>query len=92
MSDFGETTYPVARKQHRCIWCLGPISKGEKHSRWKGMFDGEWQDNRMHMECAADLAKDNYGADGFMPGEGEMPDRIKALSPGRGVAGEGEHK
>lgn len=69
----------MARKQYQCLWCLGPIPKGEKHSLWSGIFDGEWQNNRMHMECADDANKDGYAADGFIPGEGEMPERVKKM-------------
>lgn len=80
MSDFGTMTNPRARKQHRCEWCYGPIPKGEVHRHYSGMWDGNWQDWRMHNECEkACTSEEGYLYDGFMPGEGEMPERVKAL-------------
>lgn len=88
MSDFGETFHPLARKQHRCEWCYGPIPKGERHAQYRGIYDGDWQNWRMHQECY-DAYVSDYPEDGFDPGGGECPDRIKQLraSP---VAGTGE--
>lgn len=80
MSDFGEMLHPRARREHRCEWCYGPIPKGEQHAHFKGMWDGSWQDWRMHDECLTDYESDpDYLYDGFMPGEGEMPERIQKL-------------
>lgn len=45
-------TFPVARKQHRCIWCGEAIPVGMKHRREKSVFDGNMQDFRWHDECA----------------------------------------
>lgn len=45
------TTYPIARKEHRCIWCGELILKGEKYTRQKGRFEGEWCDNPWHNDC-----------------------------------------
>lgn len=82
LSDFGDVTYPAARKQHRCEYCYGPIPKGEIHPQFKGMWDNEWQNWRMHNECY-DIYSTNYDYnDGFMPGDGEMPERIKVLLKG----------
>ena len=78
MSDFGEPTHPVARKQHRCEMCFGPIPKGERHVQYKGKYDGEWQNWRAHEECYGGYdGEEQYGE--FTPGEGEMPERVKAL-------------
>ena len=80
MADFGNTTHPVARKQYRCEWCYGPIPCGEQHVQYKGVFDGSWQNWRMHEECL-ESAYEDCGAQGFefVGGEGEMPERIKLL-------------
>ncbi len=43
MSDFGDTNWPTARKQHRCIWCGEGILKGEKHAHFAGKWEGEFQ-------------------------------------------------
>jgi hypothetical protein len=80
MSDFGEMKDVLARKHGSCVWCYGPIPKGETHKHYKGMFDGQWQNWKMHDECyAAYVASSDYGNEGFTPGEGEMPERVKAL-------------
>lgn len=83
MGDFGVTTHPVAQKQYRCDYCWWPIPQGEKHSLWSGIFDGEWQSNRMHEECADDHYES--GDYEFSPGSAEPPERIKQLF-GRGPA------
>ena len=80
MSDFGETISPVAAKDHRCEWCAGPIPKGEKHKQYKGIYDGEWQNWRMHDECYEAQQKEAIqGYCEFMPGDGEMHERVKRL-------------
>lgn len=86
MSDFGNLTTPTARKRHRCDWCYGPIPAGEKYTRWEGVFDGRWQSNAMHEECHDTLMSDESGDYEYIPGEGEMPERVKAL-----IALEGKH-
>lgn len=77
--DFGQLTLPIAQKEHRCEWCYGPIPKGEKHAQYKGMWDGDWQNWRMHNECYTIAIDDDALYDGFEPGCGEQPERIKAL-------------
>lgn len=63
--SFGELQSVVARKQYRCEWCFEPIFAGERHQQFKGKFEGDWQNWRMHNECS-----DDYGGDpdGFTPG------------------------
>lgn len=77
MCGFGNSFDHVARFEHQCIWCGGPIPKGEKYSLWKGVFDGEWQRNKFHKECAGE--SDVNTCDGFIPGEGEMPERVRKI-------------
>jgi len=48
---------PVAKKEHRCIWCGETILKGEKHHQQVGRFDGELQDGRYHNECWVDAGR-----------------------------------
>jgi hypothetical protein len=79
MSDFGEPSYPVARKQYRCELCYGPIPKGEKHFKYVGVWQGEWQSWRGHDECVEQYGLDDPYNEGFMPGEMEMPERVKTL-------------
>ena len=75
--DFGELTHPMARKQHRCEMCFGPIPKGEKHAQYKGMYDGDWQNWRAHEECYEGYSDEAEYE--FSPGDGEMPERVKEL-------------
>jgi hypothetical protein len=79
VSDFGNITSPRARKQHRCEYCYGPIPKGEQHKKFVGMWDGDWQYWRMHNECLVTHNAGNDYDDGFLPGEGEMPERVRLL-------------
>jgi hypothetical protein len=83
MPDFGQTFSPIAAKEHQCEWCYGPIPRFEKHKHFTGMFESEWQNWRMHDECYESALKDNYLHDGFTPGDGEMPARVKALVEAR---------
>lgn len=79
MSNFGETYHPKARKEHRCEYCYGPIPKGEVHPQFKGFWNDDWQNWRMHDECYEDYTENDYYGDGFTPGDAEMPERVKAL-------------
>jgi hypothetical protein len=65
---FSETK-PVARKEHRCVWCNENILIGEKHIRADGMYDG-FQHDRWHNECrdAANRYWKEWKEDEFMPG------------------------
>ena len=77
MSDFGRSEYPTAAKDHRCEYCYGRIPKGEEHVHFTGVYEGEWQNWRMHRECSDDF--DSGGEFEFVPGAAEMPERVKAL-------------
>lgn len=78
MSDFGEIKHPVARKSYRCEWCFAPIPKGEQHAHFAGVWEGDWQNWRMHSECH-EAASEGEIQDGFTPGTGEIPPRVAAL-------------
>jgi hypothetical protein len=47
-------SFPVARKQHRCIWCGEAIPVGEKYRRERSVYDGNLQNFAWHPECAQD--------------------------------------
>lgn len=51
--DDGRTV--TARKKHCCEWCGQPILKGDKCRRRKYVYNGEFVDRRMHVECFAAL-------------------------------------
>lgn len=74
MSDFGEGKWVVGRIAHRCVACYYFIPKGEEHYHFKGMWEGEWQDWRMHRECEAAHRAD--GCEEFLPGDYPVPERI----------------
>jgi hypothetical protein len=82
MSDFGNYSNPVAAKIHVCEWCAGEINRGEKHVQFKGMFEGDWQNWRMHNECKAVAEADDSLNEGFAFGAGEMPEAVKARQKG----------
>jgi hypothetical protein len=73
-TEFAILRTPTGRKQHICAWCAGPIPKGEKHKHFIGIWDGDFQNWRMHDECFATSA--GAQEQGFTPGEGVMPKRI----------------
>lgn len=49
-SVYGEKEV-VARKEHRCVECSAPILKSEKHLRYSGRWDGNWDSGRQHLLC-----------------------------------------
>jgi len=51
MSDLFNYVYRKAAKDHRCERCGGAIPKGEIHIQGTGMWEGDWQNWRMHNEC-----------------------------------------
>ena len=42
-----------AAKDHYCVWCCRSpgILKGEKHFKFVGQFEGDFQSWRIHLEC-----------------------------------------
>lgn len=68
MSDFGKERWVKIRKPHRCEWCGQQIEIGSKCYLYKGMYDGEWQNWRMHEEC-----REIYDYEEFEPFENERP-------------------
>ncbi len=46
-------THPVAAKEHRCAECRQVIPKGTKHVRFKSLFEGSWDDQRICEPCRA---------------------------------------
>jgi len=51
MSDFGTGSHHRGRKEHRCEWCGETIPKGDLFYHFVGMWEGEFQNWRMHEEC-----------------------------------------
>lgn len=85
MANFGEGKLVRGRKRHKCDGCLGPIPLGEEHFNYRGVYDGCWQNWRMHKECFEQLDADSaseYGYE-FMPGCFDMPERVRAALEGK---------
>lgn len=71
---FGDFCFPVARKRHRCAWCGEWIEVGEKHSKYVGKFEGDFQSWRVHDECKnyyehLTAIDDRLCDEGFRPGD-----------------------
>jgi hypothetical protein len=66
-------TYPVARKDHRCIWCGQKIAKGEKYTAERSVFDREIQNHHWHPECLKDARDANDDTFEFEPYGNERP-------------------
>lgn len=75
VSELCRTTHPVGRKAYRCEWCYEQIPQGEQHAHYVGVWEGEWQNWRMHEECFGTASDDDSLMDGFVPGEGDRPVR-----------------
>lgn len=65
---FNETRWPISLKDHRCEWCYEPIKAQEQHAHFIGVFQGDFQDWRMHKDCYADADNSDSLEDGFIPG------------------------
>ena len=81
-------TNPKARKEHRCIYCGGPIPIGEKHVHQTGFYDGAPYRNRYHAECYDDCANEchYYNEWEFMPYSADYPPRVRAIIDQRRAA------
>ena len=76
MSDFFNYTNPKAAKDHRCEWCGEAIPKGEVHVQGSGMWEGDWQNWRMHNECYEMGNLNDEIVEGFSPFENERPEKV----------------
>ena len=47
-----KTTAPVARKEHKCMFCGGVISIGEKYDRQTNLYNGTVYDWVCHTACS----------------------------------------
>jgi len=73
-THIGESS-PIARKQHRCIWCAQFIEVGEKYERTASIYDGEFQSDAWHPECRSAMLDEMHaspcGEFEFCPHENE---------------------
>ena len=71
-------TFPTARKEHRCIYCYGPIFVGEQYVQQTGYYDGAPYRNKFHSECNADVSEEAHlGSFEFPPGCADWPERVR---------------
>jgi hypothetical protein len=79
MSDFGEGKFVIGRKDHMCIGCMGKIAKGERHYHYTGVWEGDWQNWRLHTRCE-EISRTMDLSDGFVGGflNDELTEQQKA--------------
>ena len=53
--EFFTETRPIARKDHRCAECGGPIRRGDRYLRTTGKWDGEVSTIKTCVHCLAAL-------------------------------------
>ena len=51
MLEFYDSSTPKAKKEHTCDLCNQRIKVGEKYSRFRGKYDGDWIDIKHHLLC-----------------------------------------
>ena len=86
MSDHHcEPTHPKARKEHRCIYCGGPILVGEQYVQQTGFYDGGPYRSRYHDECWTNCANEceHYGEWEFTPHSADYPPRVRVIVDAR---------
>jgi hypothetical protein len=82
LSDFYQDTNPVARFEHKCEYCGEAILEGERHVAVSAVYEGEWQNYRMHTECHA--AHYRSGDEYFGPFENKRPDNCSICRGSKG--------
>lgn len=66
MSEFNETKdIKKSRKDHQCCQCHQTIPKGSSYTIFKGVFDGDFFENKYHAECWELWNRLNRGDDGY---------------------------
>ena len=83
MANFGDSKQVKLRKDKRCSWCGQVMKKGEVVYHFKGRWDGDWQNWKMHNECEQVYRNDEYCEEGFSlfnntrPTTEQLPDQTK---------------
>ena len=56
-------TVTKPKRKHPCVWCRIQIRPGEKHLKFTGKWEGDFQNWRIHLECNEPMmvARDAYG-------------------------------
>lgn len=83
MSDF--FNHPVerkCRKEKRCMYCGQMLKVGEIYTHQTGIYDGAWQDTKMHPECFEECFDDmvKFGDGEYTLYSGQRPERAAAIA------------
>lgn len=68
-----------ARNQYGCSWCNEKIEKDEKHFSRAYKFEGDFNSDRMHLECfrAMENSSHDIVSEGWLPGEFKRGEIVK---------------
>lgn len=86
MSDFQTETMPVARKQHQCCECYGPIQPGQQYQLISGCWEGDMATFKTCSSCVAArswaTAQPEWGGDGeHLYYFGQLEEDLSYLAP-----------
>ena len=56
-NDFTEVMKP--NKTHQCVWCHEKILPGVFHLKYVGIYEGDFQNWRIHIECKKPMYNSN---------------------------------
>jgi hypothetical protein len=56
-------TIKKSRKIHECVWCSSEIYIGESHQKFVGIWEGDFQNWRIHHDCLKVLLEDRAHKD-----------------------------
>ena len=74
MTDFGKLKTVKIRKPRPCAWCSQKLIEGDRAVSYCGMWQGDWQNWRMHPECYEVFGSDpDSVTEGFTLYEGDRP-------------------
>ena len=86
MSDFQTESTPIARKQHKCCECCGPIQPGQQYQLITGCWDGDMASFKTCPDCLAArtwaTAQPEWGGDGeHLYYFGKLEEDLSELAP-----------
>jgi hypothetical protein len=71
--NFGTEKQVKLRKTVRCAWCGQDMMKGKTVYQFKGRWNGDWQNWKMHNECRDVYYDDDCFDEGFSLYDNERP-------------------
>ena len=75
---FNDPVKRKCREEKRCMYCGQMIKVGEIYTHQTGIYDGAWQDTKMHPECFDDMI--DFGDGEYELYSGERPERAAAIA------------